>query len=283
MHYKQYHSLPIKYIKRKIKEFLKEDMVANDITTINTIKDSKKITAKIQALEELIFVGDQILPYFLNSKCKYKSQKKDGDIISSGDIIGEIIGPSNFILSIERVMLNLIQRLSGIASKTHEYVQIVKNHNIKILDTRKTTPGLRLFEKHAVSIGGGFNHRLDLSKGILIKDNHILSAGSISNAIDSIKKNNFNLPIEIEIDNLKQLKEALKLPINGILLDNMAPYMIKKAVKMIKKTDSTIFIEASGGITKKNLYSFVNTEIDAISTGAITHSAISKDIKLEFI
>ncbi len=283
MQYKQYHSLPKKYIKNKIKEFLKEDMVANDVTTISTIKKPKNIIAKIYALEELIYAGSQILPYFFNSKCKLKSHKKDGAIIFPGDVIGEISGPSNFVLSIERIMLNLIQRLSGIASTTHEFVQIVKDHNIKILDTRKTTPGLRLFEKYAVSIGGGFNHRLDLSKGILIKDNHILSAGSISNAINSFKKHKLNLPIEIEIDNLKQLKEALKLPIDGILLDNMKPHMIKKAVEMIKNTNSTIFIEASGGITKKNLHSFINTKIDAISTGAITHSAISKDIKLEFI
>ena len=235
-------------------------------------------------MEKLIFAGFHILPHFLNSKCHFIPNKKDGEIIMPGEIIAEIIGPSDYILSIERVLLNLIQRLSGIASITNSYVKIA-NNQIKILDTRKTTPGLRLFEKHAVSIGGGYNHRLDLSKGILIKDNHILSSGSITNAINLIKKNNRHLPIEVEIDNFEQLKEALKLPINGILLDNMLPSTIIKATKILKniKNGSNIFIEASGGITEKNLHSYINTGIDAISTGAITHSAINKDIKLEFI
>ena len=199
--------------------------------------------------------------------------------------IGEIIGPANIILSVERVMLNLIQRLSGIATITQNYIQILNNNNIKILDTRKTTPGLRLFEKHAIALGGGYNHRLDLSKGILIKDNHIIAAGSITNAINLIKKNNLNLPIEIEIDNLDQLKEALTMSINGVLLDNMSISNIIKAVEIIRnnKNNSQIFIEASGGITKKNLHSFVNTGVNGLSIGAITHSAISKDIKLEFI
>ena len=283
--YKQYISLQKEYIKRKINEFLTEDMVNDDVTTNNTIKNHNKITAEIYALEKLIFVGSQILPHFFNSKCQFKCYKKDGENVMPNEKIGEIIGPANIILSVERVMLNLIQRLSGIATMTQDYIQILNNNNIKILDTRKTTPGLRLFEKHAVALGGGYNHRLDLSKGILIKDNHIIAAGSITDAITLIKKNNLNLPIEIEIDNLYQLKEALTMSINGVLLDNMSISNIIKAVEIIRnnKNNSQIFIEASGGITKKNLQSFVNTGVNGLSIGAITHSAISKDIKLEFI
>ena len=283
--YLQNNFLPEKFILTKLDEYWKEDFPDWDITTNSIIDRDIIITALIQSVEKLVFVGEQIIPHCFGKECIVDIKIKDGEFVDKNSIIGTIKGPAYIILEKERVMLNLIQRLSGIASQTQEYVQIVKNHNIKILDTRKTTPGLRLFEKYAVSIGGGFNHRLDLSKGILIKDNHILSLGSITKAIESIKKNNPSLPIELEVDTLKQIKEALKMSINGFLLDNMNPKKVKKAVEIIRadKAGKKIFIEVSGGITKNNLYSYVNTGINAISVGAITHSAISKDIKLEFI
>ena len=282
--YKQHSNLPNKYIKTKISEFLKEDMPNGDITTKNIALNSDIIKAKIYALEKLVFAGAKILPYFFNSECTIQSFKVDGDIVYPHEKIGEIDGPAKILLSRERVMLNLIQRLCGIASETQKYVQLVNNHNIKILDTRKTTPGIRLFEKYAVIVGGGYNHRLNLSEGILIKDNHILSSGSITRAIKEIIKTNLGLPIEIEVDTLDQVEKALKFSIDGFLLDNMSPEITKKAVKMIRlsRNGSKIFIEASGGITKNNLASYLHTGINAISVGALTHGAISKNIKLEF-
>ena len=172
--YPQYLHLPKEYIKVKIAEFLAEDLPNGDITTNSIISDSVYVTAEIQAVEELIFAGAEIIPYCFGNRCDINIHKSDGELVKPNEILGKINGPAQIILSCERVMLNLIQRLCGIASATHEYVQLANGYNIKILDTRKTTPGLRLFEKYAVTVGGGYNHRLNLSKGILIKDNHSL-------------------------------------------------------------------------------------------------------------
>jgi nicotinate-nucleotide pyrophosphorylase (carboxylating) len=157
-------------------------------------------------------------------------------------------------------------------------------YNVRILDTRKTIPGLRLFEKYAVTVGGGWNHRLDLSSGILIKDNHIQAAGGITNAVNKIRKKNYNLPIELEVENLKQIKEGLNAGVDGFLLDNMTPVNIRKCVSIIRShpNGKTIFIEASGGITLKTLPDYVNTGIDAVSVGALTHSAKAANIHIEF-
>jgi len=281
--YKQYKILPDEYIKSKVLEFIYEDIPSRDLTT-QGVSENNNVIAEIQAVDSLIFSGEKIIPYFFPSSCSIKLYVKDGQLLKNNSIIGTIQGPAKIILSQERSMLNLIQRLCGISSITKEYVQIAQPYNVKILDTRKTTPGLRLFEKYAVSIGGGFNHRLNLSEGILIKDNHIQSYGSISQAISTIKNIDSNLPIELEIDNLNQLSEGLKMNIEGYLLDNMSPTIVAQAVKIIRNYNSgkKIFIEASGGITIKNLSSYLDSGVDAISVGAITHSVISKDIRLEF-
>jgi nicotinate-nucleotide pyrophosphorylase len=182
-------------------------------------------------------------------------------------------------------MLNLIQRLCGIATLSHEYAEIAKPSNVKILDTRKTTPGLRLFEKYAVAIGGAFNHRLNLSDGILIKDNHIVAAGSVTNAIISARKKGIHLPLELEVDNFDQIHEALKTGVDGFLLDNMKPETIRSAVSIIRASQNgeDVFIEASGGITLENIHPYLDTGINAISIGALTHQAVSKNIRLDFI
>ena len=285
INYFQYNNLPSKYITNNIKDFLNEDMPGGDITTINTVPKTSIITAKIIAAEDMIFSGKKIIEKCFVDSCKVKMNYEDGQKIFINDIIGSIEGPAQIILSRERVMLNLIQRLCGITTISNQYSQVAKPYNIKILDTRKTTPGLRLFEKYAVSIGGAFNHRLNLSEGILIKDNHIVSAGSITNAIRTMKQLKIELPIELEVDNLKQIKEALKIGVDGFLLDNMRPEKIKEAVSLIRKNHKgeNIFIEASGGITLNNIIPYLKTGINAISIGALTHHAVSKDIKLDFI
>ena len=283
--YIQHLELPVDYIKTKISEFLIEDMPEGDITTDSIISNSEKITANIQSEDNLIFAGEKIIPHCFNSQCIIELYKSDGSLVKPGEIIGKIQGSANIILSRERVMLNLIQRLCGVASTSYKYAQLARKKGVKILDTRKTTPGLRLFEKYAIAVGGAYNHRLNLSEGILIKDNHIHSAGSVISAIQSVQNTCSDLPLEIEVDTLDQIQEALKIGVDGFLLDNMSAKIVKKAVEIIRnsKNGSKIFIEASGGITEKTLKAYLNTGINAISIGAITHGVKSKNIKLEFI
>ena len=285
MEYTQHKQLSNEYIVVKIADFLAEDMPDGDKTTEGTIPEGVTISAEIQSGEELVFTGEKIIPHCFGENCQTTLNHNDGDYLLNGDVIGVVTGPAREILSRERVMLNLIQRLCGIATLTLEYAEIANPFNVKILDTRKTTPGLRLFEKYAVAVGGGYNHRLNLSDGILIKDNHIIAAGSVTKAIESVRKAGAGLPLEIEVDNTNQIREALETNVDGFLLDNMNPQTIKESVSLIRASENgnDIFIEASGGITLKNIHPFLETGIDAISIGALTHQAVSKDIRLNFI
>ena len=283
--YPQHKKLSDEYIIGKINYFLAEDIPNGDITTESTTSDNSEITAEIHAVEKLIFAGSEIIPHCFGEKCQVKINHKNGAMLSNGDVVGVVTGSAREILSRERVMLNLIQRLCGIATLSHEYAEIANPFNVKILDTRKTTPGLRLFEKYAVAIGGAFNHRLNLSHGILIKDNHIIAAGSVTNAIESTRKKGIHLPLELEVDNFDQIHEALKIRVDGFLLDNMKPETIRSAVSIIRASQNgeDVFIEASGGITLENIHPYLDTGINAISIGALTHQAISKNIRLDFI
>ena len=285
MEYTQHKQLSNEYIVVKIADFLAEDMPDGDKTTEGTIPEGVTISAEIQSGEELVFAGEKIIPHCFGENCQTTLNHNDGDYLLNGDVIGVVTGPAREILSRERVMLNLIQRLCGIATLTLEYAEIANPFNVKILDTRKTTPGLRLFEKYAVAVGGGYNHRLNLSDGILIKDNHIIAVGSVTKAIESVRKAGAGLPLEIEVDNINQIREALEANADGFLLDNMNPQTIKESVSLIRASENgnDIFIEASGGITLKNIHPFLETGIDAISIGALTHQAVSKDICLNFI
>ena len=283
--YTQNKHLPDKYIIKKLSEFWNEDMPVGDLTTLTTISKETHIQAEVQAVEKLVFAGRIIFPHCFGNNCYIEIDSKDGDFLEEGHIIGKISGPAQLILSRERVMLNLIQRLCGIATMARQYAKLAEPYNVKILDTRKTTPGLRLFEKYAVAVGGAYNHRLNLSEGILIKDNHIVAAGSVTKAIESIRAVNADLPIELEVDNLEQIKEALISVVDGFLLDNMDVDTIHSAVSIIRKSENgnNIFIEASGGITLENIQPYLMTGINAVSVGALTHQAISKDIRFEFV
>jgi len=285
MEYTQHKQLSNEYIVVKIADFLAEDMPDGDKTTEGTIPEGVTISAEIQSGEELVFTGEKIIPHCFGENCQTTLNHNDGDYLLNGDVIGFVTGPAREILSRERVMLNLIQRLCGIATLTLEYAEIANPFNVKILDTRKTTPGLRLFEKYAVAVGGGYNHRLNLSDGILIKDNHIIAVGSVTKAIESVRKAGAGLPLEIEVDNINQIREALEANVDGFLLDNMNPQTIKESVSLIRASENgnDIFIETSGGITLKNIQPYLETGIDAISIGALTHQAVSKDIRLNFI
>ena len=283
--YPQHKKLSDEYIIGKIADFLVEDIPNGDITTESTTPDNSEITAEIHAIEKLVFAGSEIIPHCFGQNCQVTINHKNGAMLLRGDVIGVVTGSAREILSRERVMLNLIQRLCGITTLSHEYSEIAKPSNVKILDTRKTTPGLRLFEKYAVAIGGAFNHRLNLSDGILIKDNHIVAAGSVTNAIISARKKGIHLPLELEVDNFDQIHEALKTGVDGFLLDNMTPETIRSAVSIIRASQNgeDVFIEVSGGITLENIHPYLDTGINAISIGALTHQAVSKNIRLDFI
>ena len=210
--------------------------------------------------------------------------KKDGSSVCKGEIFARLTGSTLSILSRERIMLNLIQRMSAIATLTNKYVQIAKPFGVKILDTRKTTPGLRIFEKYAVAVGGGQNHRYNLSTGILIKDNHITAAGGITAALHRVHSQHYSLPTEIEVENEHQIIEAIEAGTDGLLLDNMSPDELMRSVKLVRshRRGKDIFLEASGGINLDNLKDYVCTGVDAISCGALTHSIKNANLHLEF-
>ncbi len=283
--YSQILALPESYLKEKIKEYLLEDMPNGDITTSPLISGSKNIIAYIQAQEDIIVAGLEIIKFFFNSSFEIELKKKDGDTAKKDELLATIKGKGGEILTKERSLLNLLQRLSGIATQTAKYVEIAKPHNVKILDTRKTMPGMRLFDKYAVRVGGGHNHRLDLSSGIMIKDNHIALAGSVKDAVEQIRSFVKTQPIELEVDTFDQIYEGLDAGVEGFLLDNMNKANTIEAVRIIRSAPKgdKIFIESSGGITLSNLNEYVTTGINAISIGALTHSVRNVDMHMEFV
>ena len=230
--------------------------------------------------DECVFAGEQILNA-LDDDFKINIFAKDGTELRKGQKIAQIDGNARQLLKLERILLNLLQRLSGIASLTKQYVNIVESSGIKILDTRKTTPGLRLFEKYAVKVGGGYNHRLDLSSGLLIKDNHWVA--SRDDFYKLIRDYDLELPIQVEVDNIAQLTELLEYRIDAILFDNMAPEYAKKCVDIIRTKSKSTFIEISGGVTLENLSDYIIDGVDGISSGALMHQAQNQKLKLEFM
>ena len=273
------------FLKEFLKKAIEEDIGSGDITTEFCIPISQYSVAYIIAKEEGIIAG---MPFvielyaLIDKSLKIEIFKQEGIILKKGDIIATIKGRTKSILMGERIGLNLIQRLSGIATLTKKFVDAVKDTKVKILDTRKTTPNMRMFEKYAVRIGGGFNHRFGLYDGILIKDNHIKAVGSIKEAVERVKKAGTRmLKIEVEVENLQQLKEALYVGVDMIMLDNMPLSMLKEAVKITKQYDPSVKLEASGGINLQNIKDIAETGVDFISIGSITHSAKAIDISME--
>ena len=283
--YEQITSLDPDWVREQIAHFMEEDIPDGDVTTKATITESAPIIANMVAAEPFVFCGESIIPYCFPEPCLVDVKKKDGEWVQPGNILAIITGPAGPILTYERVTLNLIQRLCGISTETKKYCDLELPDHFKVMDTRKTTPGLRKFEKYSVSIGGGWNHRLNLTSGILIKDNHLQAAGSVKAAIEQSRdQNSHNLPIELEVDTLDQLREGLDMDVDGFLLDNMSPEMVKEAVELIRDRPNgeSIFVEASGGIDYATLESYAWTGIDGVSMSAITAQASAVDIKLEF-
>ena len=280
MLYSQIKGISKKTIRQKLKEFFEEDDIKNDITTNTFIDKNENIKANFVAEFEGVFCGEKIIENAFSKKVRTTTFIKDGLKVKEGYLLAEVVGPSEEILRKERVVLNLIQRMCGIATETNKYAQKAFRKNIKILDTRKTTPGIRIFEKYATKCGGGFNHRFNLSKGVMIKDNHIGANKGISSIFKKSKK--INAPIQVEIDTLKQLQKVLEYKVDAVLLDNMNSLEIKECIKAIKESGKKIFIEVSGGINYKTLNKYLIKGVDAISIGATIHQATFKNIKLEF-
>ena len=283
--YKQFKKLDADYVLGQVKIFLDEDIPDGDKTTLGTVLSSQTVRAEIQAVEHLVFSGSEVIPHCFDDDTGVNLHAHDGDELVEGDIIGEITGNAASILSRERVMLNLIQRLCGIATQAKVYAELAKPYGVKILDTRKTSPGLRLLEKYAVTCGGGYNHRLNLSEGILIKDNHLKAAGSVEAAVKNIRTICPTLPIELEVDTHSQITAGLSVGVDGFLLDNMHPEKIRESLDIIRSFagGDSIFVEASGGITLENIHGYLHTGVNAISVGALTHQIKSRDIRLEFV
>lgn len=283
--YPQIKSIDKEYINLKLNEFLQEDSPNGDITSLFSIEPKTEGVSIMNAKEDLVFVGEQIIKNFFDDSFKIEFFCQDGDNVKKDEQICRIEGNIHEILRKERIFLNLVQRLSGIATITKKLVQLAEPYGVKVLDTRKTTPGLRVFERYAVSMAGGQNHRFNLSEGILIKDNHLSSSKlSIADLVKKIKlENKDNYPIQLEVDTLEQVKDGIIAKVDGFLLDNMTPDQCIEAVQLVKASKSSIFLEASGGINSDNLTGYLPTGIDAVSIGALTHSVKSADINLEFI
>jgi len=275
------------YIKTIVQLALAEDLGQGDITTDNLIPANSRSKARLIAKAEGIICGINLASLVfktLNPKVIFRTKIKDGQKVSKGAIIAEISGPTRALLSGERVAINFLSYLSGIATQTHCFVEKIKPYKTKILDTRKTTPLLRQLERYAVRTAGGVNHRYNLNDMIMIKDNHRVAcdARGMSDVINTFKKK-IKAKIEVEVDNLNQLKEILISKTDIILLDNMTPQQVAQAVKLRNQYKSRILLEASGGITLKNVKQYAAAGVDRISIGALTHSRQALDISMEFM
>ncbi len=265
-----------------VEKALDEDVGSGDITTDNIFYNNETGCGKIIAKEKGIVAGlsvARLVFEILDPDILWEELVSDGDEVKAGDYIARVTGKLQAILTGERVALNFMQRLSAIATYTHTLVKKTAQYNVKILDTRKTTPGLRILEKYAVRVGGGTNHRFGLYDAAIVKDNHIRKAGSIASAVLLLKK---NLPvtakIEVEAENMEQVSEALAANADIIMLDNMSPQEMQQAVRLI---DKKALVEASGGVSMERIEVVAASGVDFISVGALTHSIQSMDISLE--
>ena len=261
---------------------LKEDITSEDISTNAVYKNDRLAEISLYSKEEGVLAGIDVFKRvfeLLDNSVEFTEYKKDGDNLLNKDLILKIRANVKTILSAERTALNYLQRMSGIATYTRKMLEALDDKNIKLLDTRKTTPNMRIFEKYSVRVGGGYNHRYNLSDAIMLKDNHIDVAGSITEAIKLARDYSpFIKKIEIEVEDLKGVEEAVKAGADIIMLDNMDIETIKKAIKIINKQ---AIIECSGNVDITNINRFKGLEIDYISSGAITHSAKILDLSLK--
>lgn len=265
-----------------IRMALQEDITSEDVSTNAVMRSAVKGTVDLIAKEDGIIAGLDVYArvfQILDEKTQISFNFKDGEAVKKGDLLGTVTGDIRALLSGERVALNYLQRMSGIATYTKQVSKLLEGSKVTLLDTRKTTPNCRVFEKYAVRIGGGCNHRYNLSDGVLLKDNHIGAAGSVAKAVAMAKEYApFVRKIEIEVETMEQVKEAAEAGADIIMLDNMTPEMMKEAVELIAGRAQT---ECSGNITKENIAKILETGVDFVSSGALTHSAPILDISMK--
>jgi len=269
-----------------IGEFLAEDIGRGDITTTATVPPDSRGIGRFLAKEDIVLCGIEIAEavfFHLDPESsEIDSSFAEGDEISKGTVFATLKGYADVLLIGERTALNLIQRMSGIATLTRQYVKAIEGTKAVIVDTRKTTPGLRMLEKYAVTVGGGKNHRMGLDDGILIKDNHIALAGGITEAVAAAKRQAGHLhKIEVEISNWAQLREAIEAGAEIVMLDNQTPEEAAKLVSMARGLNPNVLIEASGGMDLDRVRSFADAGVDLISVGRLTHSAKAVDISFK--
>jgi nicotinate-nucleotide pyrophosphorylase (carboxylating) len=270
---------------------LDEDIRSGDFTSLWTLPASQIQTAALIAKENGVIAGLPIIQLVFDSLCKGKNEKvkietfvSDGDPVKTGDKIALFTGEAKTLLSGERVMLNFLQQLSGVASITSKFASALKGGKTKVLDTRKTIPGFRALQKYAVLAGGGANHRMGLWDMVLVKDNHIAASGGVLEAWEKVKRHNAqNLKVEIEVENLEQLKSLLGLGVNRIMLDNMDNDAMREAVRLARESGDPAELEASGNMTLERAREIADIGLDFISVGALTHSVKALDISMRII
>lgn len=269
-------------IERLIREALEEDIGSGDLTTLSTIPEHAVgkglFRAKLDCVVAGLFLLEKLFSY-LDSRVHLRCLSHDGSQVKQGTVVAEAEGPVRALLMGERTALNFLQRLSGTATLTRRYVNAIKEFPCKLIDTRKTTPGLRTLEKYAVRMGGGTNHRLGLYDAALVKDNHIAACGSIARAVEEVRRHApFMVKVEVECSDLKQVQDALDARAEVIMLDNMGITGMADAVRLVNKR---AWVEASGGIRIENLREVAQTGVDFISVGALTHSAPAVDFNMK--
>jgi nicotinate-nucleotide pyrophosphorylase (carboxylating) len=270
-------------ISEYIQRALEEDIGAGDVTTDTIVPADATLRGRIVAKQDGIVAGLDVAKQvflILNQDIKFLAKTQDGSRVTRRDVLAEVEGPARALLTGERTALNFLGRMSGIASLTRKFVDAVAGTRAKILDTRKTAPGLRMTDKLAVRLGGGENHRTGLFDMVLIKDNHIDFAGSITQAVERVRASGTTLEIEVETRTLEDLREALALGVERILLDNMSPDTMREAVAIC---GGRAKLEASGNVTLDNVLEVAKTGVDYISVGALTHSPVVFDVSLEFV
>ena len=268
-----------------IKRALEEDIGIGDVTTNSIVPAGASLRGRIVAKQEGVVAGLEVAAEVfraLNEQIMFEAKVKDGSHVNKGDALADVAGDARALLTGERTALNFLGRMSGIATFTRQFVDAVGGTNATILDTRKTAPGLRALDKLAVRLGGGQNHRTGLFDMVLIKDNHIDFAGSITTAVERVRASGTTLPIEVETRTLENVREALELGVERILLDNMRPEAMREAVEMAKGATKAKF-EASGNVTLENVLEVARTGVDYISVGALTHSPRVFDMSLEWL
>ena len=270
------------YIEEHVKKALQEDIDFEDITTDNLTDDTDTMKCYLNTREDGVFCGKDVFDTVfkvLTDNISIKFFFKDGDVIKKGDKLAEISGSARAILTAERTALNYVQRLSGIATKSRQFQDAIREYGVRMVDTRKTTPNFRIFEKYAVKVGSGYVHRFNLSDLAMVKDNHVRFAGSITNAVKKLKQNISHAhKVEVECDTLEQVKEALSCEADIIMLDNMTIDMMKEAVKII---DHKAIVEASGNVDLDTLKEIAATGVDIISSSAIVAKAPTLDLGLD--